>query len=189
VDELLPGAHPGLDIVCNGILHGSDFIYPSELYSLPSDADSPPDKAALAKESFRIAGKLAKIGEVSRLRDYFRSTLTQFSVFIDQPWALSSISAMLLTLALASDKPISTAQEFKRETSLLLQDCSPRSRVLVRRALGNAVHNVAITLWKQRSYNHALKALMQAVLWDPTLIPKALPRHFLSIALPGFRRI
>lgn len=30
LDELLPGADPGLDIICDGILHGSPFIYPAE---------------------------------------------------------------------------------------------------------------------------------------------------------------
>lgn len=32
LNELMPGSDPGLDVICNGILHGSDFIYPAELY-------------------------------------------------------------------------------------------------------------------------------------------------------------
>lgn len=31
--ELLPESDPGLDVICNGILHGSDFVYPAELYA------------------------------------------------------------------------------------------------------------------------------------------------------------
>ncbi|MFZ5910091.1 MAG: capsule biosynthesis protein [Chloroflexota bacterium] len=31
--ELLPGSDPGLDVICDGILHGSDFVYPAELYA------------------------------------------------------------------------------------------------------------------------------------------------------------
>lgn len=32
LDDLLPNAHEGLDIICDGILNGSPFIYPSEEY-------------------------------------------------------------------------------------------------------------------------------------------------------------
>ena len=32
VDDLLPGRDPGLDVVCDGILNGTEFIYPAELY-------------------------------------------------------------------------------------------------------------------------------------------------------------
>ena len=30
LEELLPGNHPGLDVICDGILTGSPFIYPAE---------------------------------------------------------------------------------------------------------------------------------------------------------------
>lgn len=29
--ELRPGVYPGLDVICNGVLHGSEFIFPDEL--------------------------------------------------------------------------------------------------------------------------------------------------------------
>lgn len=33
IDNLWPGRDKGLDTICNGILHGTDFVYPAELYS------------------------------------------------------------------------------------------------------------------------------------------------------------
>jgi hypothetical protein len=30
IEELLPGRQPGLDVICDGILEGSPFIYPAE---------------------------------------------------------------------------------------------------------------------------------------------------------------
>lgn len=36
IDELLPGKSPGLDIICNGIINGSEFIYPTELVTTKS---------------------------------------------------------------------------------------------------------------------------------------------------------
>lgn len=33
LNELLPGNDPGLDVICDGILHGSEFVYPAEQYA------------------------------------------------------------------------------------------------------------------------------------------------------------
>jgi hypothetical protein len=37
LDELLPGADPGLDVICEGILSGSPFVYPAERIGVPDD--------------------------------------------------------------------------------------------------------------------------------------------------------
>jgi hypothetical protein len=34
LDELMPGRHPGLDVICDGILNGTPFIYPAETLGL-----------------------------------------------------------------------------------------------------------------------------------------------------------
>jgi hypothetical protein len=31
MEDLLPGADPGLDVICNGIINGTEFVYPAEL--------------------------------------------------------------------------------------------------------------------------------------------------------------
>ncbi|WP_255591833.1 capsule biosynthesis protein [Geminicoccus harenae] len=43
LEELMPGHHPGLDVICDGILNGSPFIYPAELLGLH---DAEPASAA-----------------------------------------------------------------------------------------------------------------------------------------------
>lgn len=35
ISQLLPGADPGLDVICDGILNGSEFIYPAEKIDKP----------------------------------------------------------------------------------------------------------------------------------------------------------
>lgn len=35
LEELLPGHHPGLDVICDGILDGSPFVYPAEDFGWP----------------------------------------------------------------------------------------------------------------------------------------------------------
>ena len=35
ISQLLPGADPGLDVICDGILNGSDFVYPAETIGKP----------------------------------------------------------------------------------------------------------------------------------------------------------
>ena len=54
VDELLPGRYPGLDVICNGILNGDEFIYPAERY--------PTSVAETGKFSARLEPKLPSRG-------------------------------------------------------------------------------------------------------------------------------
>jgi hypothetical protein len=35
ISQLLPGADPGLDVICDGILNGSEFVYPAEKIGKP----------------------------------------------------------------------------------------------------------------------------------------------------------
>jgi hypothetical protein len=40
LEDLQPGRSRGLDVVCDGILHGSEFIYPAEAFSAPERNDA-----------------------------------------------------------------------------------------------------------------------------------------------------
>lgn len=51
IDELLPGKFPGLDVICNGILNGDEFIYPAEMYRQ--------NVAATGKFSAEVSSKLS----------------------------------------------------------------------------------------------------------------------------------
>ena len=46
LDDLLPGRHRGLDVICDGILGGSPFIYPAEEEREPREAAAPAAVAA-----------------------------------------------------------------------------------------------------------------------------------------------
>ena len=37
IEDLLPGRQPGLDVICDGILTGSPFIFPAERYGVHDD--------------------------------------------------------------------------------------------------------------------------------------------------------
>jgi hypothetical protein len=37
IEDLLPGRQPGLDVICDGILNGSPFIFPAESYGVHDD--------------------------------------------------------------------------------------------------------------------------------------------------------
>jgi hypothetical protein len=37
IEDLLPGRQPGLDVICDGILTGSPFIFPAEQYGVHDD--------------------------------------------------------------------------------------------------------------------------------------------------------
>jgi len=48
IDELLPGRSVGLDVICNGILNGDEFIYPAELLrETPVQAEPPTGRATM----------------------------------------------------------------------------------------------------------------------------------------------
>jgi hypothetical protein len=34
IEDLLPGRQPGLDVICDGILKGTPFIFPAETYGV-----------------------------------------------------------------------------------------------------------------------------------------------------------
>jgi hypothetical protein len=183
LNEIVPGAHAGLDVVCNGILEGTDFVYPAELRPADVDADPLlPDRSALAQESFRIACKLGRIGEIDRMRAYFLNSLREYSTYVEEPWARSSISAVVHHLAIGSGDALSSIDCVRREANLLLRNCDLKRRLAVRRAFGAAIQRWATGLWKEGSYRQALAAFTYALLYDPVNTPKMVPRYLFRVA-------
>jgi hypothetical protein len=161
--DLTPGQYPGLDIICDGLLRGAEFIYPAEEYPVTAEDEIQVSKEALAFGNFRIADGLGNMGELDRMRTQLLKSLRDFSSAIEQPWARPLIARNVLRLALGSDKPIDAIKQFWQEARAL----ESKNRVVVHRAVADALRDVAIVLWKQGSYRGAGRATSRALYHNP----------------------
>jgi hypothetical protein len=186
LDDLLPGQDAGLDVVCNGILSGSEFIYPAELYPASGEDKTEVTEDTRARGSLRVLNMLGKLGESERMRAHLLKTLREFPWIAGEPWAQSVIGQNLMRVALASDKPIATVQTLWADVKAATRGIGLKTQLKMRRLPGDVLRELAIALWKVGSYKQAGEAAAQALLYDPTqLIREELLRRLVRAVVPS----
>ena len=172
IKDLLPGLHSGLDVVCNGILSGSEFIYPAELYPITAEVSTPVTEESRARGSLRVADMLGKLGEMERMRSYLLKTLREFSWLPGESWAQYSIAMNVMRLALASNQPISVIACFCREMRVIAGQSGFRNRLRTRLAIAKMLTEMSTSLWEAGSRRLAVKVAGYSLCTDPTQFVK-----------------
>ena len=185
LDDLLPGQDVGLDVVCNGLLNGSDFIYPAELYPASGEDKTEVTENTRARGSLRVLNMLGKLGEGERMRAHMLKTLREFPSIAGEPWAQSIIGPNLMRVALASDKPIATVQTLWADVRAATRGIGLKTQLKMRRLPADVLRELAIALWKAGSYKQAGEAAAQALLYDPSqIIREELLRRLARAVVP-----
>jgi Capsule polysaccharide biosynthesis protein len=168
LDDLMPGRDAGLDVICNGILSGSEFIYPAELYPASGEDKTEVTEDTRARGSLRVLNMLGKLGDSERMRVHLLKILREFPSIAGEPWAQSIIGQNLIRVALASDKPIATVQTLWDDVRAATRGIGLKVQLKMRRLPGDVLRELAIALWKAGSYKQAGEAAAQALLYNPT---------------------
>lgn len=168
IDDLSAGRHAGLDVICNGLLHGSDFVYPAELYPIPVDEPVKASRVGLARGSFRVANGLGMIGEIDRMRAHMLRSLADFSEVIEDSWARPLIAQLTMRFARASVKPIAAVQDLSQEMSTVTAKMAVEKQRIVSRAVADALLELGVEFWKLGSYGRALSATIYAGWYSPS---------------------
>jgi len=168
LNDLSVGRHAGLDVICNGILHGSDFVYPAELYPIPIDEPAKATQEGLARGSFRVAHGLGMLGENKRMRAQMLRALEDFSDVIEDSWARPLIAQLTLRFARASVKPIAAVQDLSQEMSTVTAKMAVEKQRIVSRAVADVLLELGIEFWKLGSYGRALSAAIYAGWYSPS---------------------
>jgi hypothetical protein len=167
--ELAAGRHPGLDVICAGILEGSQFVYPAEHHPSPADEETRVTKEGLAYGSFRVADGLGHMGEYERMRVQLVKSLREFTSALHEPWARPLIARNVSRLALAAKNPAAAVRELWREA----RPYEPADSIAMQQAMADGLREAALTLGKHRSYRAALWAAMRSIYHDPKQIFQA----------------
>jgi len=188
IDDLLPARHSGLDVICNGILSGSEFVYPAELYPMIPEGNTPVTKESRARGSLRVVEMLGKLGEVERTRAHLLKTLREFPWLTTESWAQYSIARNVSKLALASDKPASAVACFCHELKTIAGQSGFWNRLRLRRAIARILTEISISFWKTGSRSLAVAAAGHSLYNDPSqLVRGALLTRFLRSFFLGSR--
>ena len=189
IDDLVPGRNVGLDVICNGILSGSDFIYPAELHSITREKDFQVSKEDRAQGSLQVVGMLGKLGEIERMRAHLLKTVEESPCMVREPWAQFSIARNMRVLALASDKPIAALVALCDEMRVVAGRIGFREQLRIRQSIANILREISIAFWKAGSRWLAAQVAGYSLLYDPTqLVQPDLFTRFMRVSIAGLRK-
>lgn len=188
IADLLPGRSVGLDVVCDGILTGAEFVYPAERFPVNAVDDPEMSGDARAQWNFRTAEILGEMGELARMRAHVLKTLVDFPWVLEKSWARSEISRTVCHLAAASDKPIATTRDFWAEVRTLTINGNHDlgKELMIRRLSADAWRQLALTLWKICAYRLAGYVALKSIFEDPTqLLEKSRWKRLVKLIVSG----
>lgn len=169
LDDLVPGRHLGLDVICNGILHGSEFAYPAENQVPVSDTETP--TSGRSRAELRVIDGLAYLGEFERMRACLLRVLVDSPWVTEETWARESIAGSVRKLVLTSETPAADTRalltQFRSVASTINGHHTSQRESGIRRLSGDIWREVAVGGWKQRYYRLAGYAALQAMYRDP----------------------
>ena len=177
LEDLSAGVHPGLDVICNGILEGSDFVYPAELYPIPVDEPVKASPEALARGSFRVANGLGMIGETKRMQAQLVRALQEFAEIIEESWAGPLISQSVVRFASASAEPVPAVKDLWRAMNAATEKMGAEKQQIISRAAADALMSMAVEWWKLGFYRQAASAVSYASWLNPSHIVQP---HFMK---------
>lgn len=186
LEELLPGRSIGLDVICNGILNGDEFIYPAELQRETTEDYAQVSTEARVGVALQVAATLDRRGELERMRGALLKGLREIPWMAGDPWARFSIARKICRLALMSASPIATLRAFCAEARAIAGGRGLTERLRMRRLLADVLTEAAIALGADGSPRAAGYAAAWAILHDPTrlrrkVVLKLLGRSVLAV--------
>ncbi len=125
-------------------------------------------REARARAALRIAGLLAMVGDLARMRSQLLKALEEFPWIAGEPWARSWIADNVPRLALASDSPITAVRVFCTDARAAVGAGTLRERWWVRKLLAQAWTGAARALGHADRRRAGGYAAVCAVLLDPT---------------------
>jgi hypothetical protein len=172
IDDLAPGRHLGLDVICNGMLYGSEFVYPAENQAPLPESEIQTSGTSRARVGFRVVGWLANLGEFERMRAYLLKMLGDSPWVTEESWAREMIAGSVRQLALTSEAPAAETRALWTQLRAITTNGNGnhnfRRELGMRRLSADIWREVAVGSWKLCSYRLAAYAALQAIYRDPT---------------------
>lgn len=172
IDDLVPGRHLGLDVICNGILHGSEFVYPAENQVPLPETEIQTSEKSRAGVELGVLDVLANLGEFERMRAYLFKVLGDSPWVTEESWARDTIAGSVRKLVLTSETPAAETRALWTQLRAITTNGNGnhnfRRELGMRRLSGDIWREVAVGSWKLCYYRLAAYAALQAMYRDPT---------------------